>query len=141
MLKGLKKRVLKKDENFGIILYESNVFDFDNIQNMCVVLKFDIDSLLWKWKPLLTQADPFLLVKDDVLYLFFEKLYAGIKEKGHLAMVKTTDLRNWSDPVDVLTLPCHLSFPFVFEDTSAGADSLCAAPSEASPVFLAFFAF
>ena len=117
MLSGFKKRIFKKDENFGIVLYESNVFDFDNIQDMHVVLKCDIDSLLWKWKPLLTQADPFLFVKDDVLYLFFEKVYAGIKERGHLAMVKTTDLENWSDPVDVLTLPCHLSFPFVFEDS------------------------
>lgn len=116
MHKWLFKRLFKKDENFGIVIYQSDVFGFDNIQDLDIVLKCDIDNLWWKWKPLLTQADPFLFVKDNVLYLFYEKLYAGIREKGHLAMMKTTDLKNWSEPIDVLALPCHLSFPFVFED-------------------------
>lgn len=116
MARNIFGRLFKKNEDFGIAVYASGQFSFDGIQNQRMVLKRDIDSIWWKWKPLLTQADPFLFVKDDTLYLFFEKVYAGKREWGRLAMTKTTDLVHWTEPVDVLSLSFHLSFPFVFED-------------------------
>lgn len=133
MGKSVINRFFKKNEDFGIALYESDRFSFDHIQDMHLIFKRDIDSVWWKWKPLLTQADPFLFVKDDTLYLFFEKVYAGKREWGRISMTKTTDLVNWTEPVDVLSLSYHLSFPFVFEDNgevymipeSNEADAVC----------------
>lgn len=133
MEKGILNGFLKKNEDFGIAVYESDLFSFDHVQDLHLVLKRDIDSVWWKWKPLLTQADPFLFVKDDTLYLFFEKVYAGIREWGRISMTKTTDLVHWTEPVDVLSLSYHLSFPFVFEDNgvvymipeSNEADAVC----------------
>lgn len=133
MGKSIINRFFKKNEDFGIALYESDRFSFDYIQNMHLILKRDIDSVWWKWKPLLTQADPFLFVKDDTLYLFFEKVYAGKREWGRIAMMKTKDLAHWTEPIDVLSLSYHLSFPFVFEDNgevymipeSNEADAVC----------------
>lgn len=133
MSKGLFERIFKKNEDFGIAVYESDLFSFGHIQDQNLIMKRDIDSVWWKWKPMLTQADPFLLVKGDTLYLFYEKVYAGIREWGRIAMVKTTDLVHWSEPVDVLSLSYHLSFPFVFEDNgivymipeSNEADAVC----------------
>ena len=133
MGKGFFNRFFKKNEDFGIVIYESDQFSFDQIQDLQQILKRDIDSVWWKLKPLLTQADPFLFVKDDTLYLFFEKVYAGIREWGRIAMTKTTDFIHWTEPVDVLSLSYHLSFPFVFEDNgevymipeSNEADAVC----------------
>lgn len=62
-----------------------------------------------------TIADPFLFVKHDILYLFYEEqlTYNG---KGVIRMRLTHDLKNWSKPITVLEESFHLSFPFVFED-------------------------
>ena len=109
-------KIFKKNEDFGIAVYESDLFSFDNIQDLHLILKRDIDSIWWKWKPLLVQADPFLFVKNGTLYLFYEQLYSGNFEKGRIAMTKTSDLIHWTNPVVVLSQSYHLSFPFVFED-------------------------
>ena len=60
-------------------------------------------------------ADPFLLVRNGVLYLFYEHLtrWFGI---GRICMRSTRDLQTWTNEVDVLKEPFHLSFPYVFED-------------------------
>lgn len=60
-------------------------------------------------------ADPFLFVKDDTLYLFYEHLVRWFGT-GRLCMRSTKDLKAWTDEVDVLVEPFHLSFPYVFED-------------------------
>ena len=62
--------------------------------------------------PLTMQADPFLFVWNDTLYLFFEEklLYSN----GVLRMISTKDLNHWTSPVTVLQEPFHLSFPNVF---------------------------
>lgn len=133
MKKDILDRIFKKDENFGIAVYESNQFSFDQIQDQRIVLKRDIDSLWFKWKPLLVQADPFLFVRNNIIYLFYEKLYSGNFEKGCIAMVSTKDYVNWTEPVTVLSSSFHLSFPFVFEDNgtvymipeSNEADAVC----------------
>ena len=60
-------------------------------------------------------ADPFLFVKDDTLYLFYEHLTKWFGT-GRLCMRSTKDLKTWTDEVDVLVEPFHLSFPYVFEE-------------------------
>ena len=72
MIHKYLEKVYKKEGDFGIAVYESDQFSFEHIQDLHLILKRDIDSVWWKWKPLLTQADPFLFVKDDTLYFFFE---------------------------------------------------------------------
>ena len=109
---NLVKKLFKKDDNFGVIVGQSREFDMIEVQYFGQVLRLDIDNLL-KPKPLLTQADPFLFVKGDTLFLFYESERSG--DRGEIRMMKTSDLQKWSSPVTVLRESFHLSFPFVFE--------------------------
>ena len=60
-----------------------------------------------------TQADPFLIVRDDRLYIFYEAMRPG--RPGEIAACSTNDLCQFDDHGAVLAEPHHLSFPFVFE--------------------------
>jgi glycosyltransferase involved in cell wall biosynthesis len=62
-----------------------------------------------------TIADPFLFVKEDKLYLFYE-FQNRWNSKGVINMRCTEDVNHWSQPKIVLEEDFHLSFPFVFED-------------------------
>jgi len=106
-------QLFKKEENFGIVVSRNNVYDINSLLNNEVILRLDIDNLL-KVKPLLTQADPFLFVKGEKLYLFYEEMRSG--ERGKICMRKMTNDAKWSNSVVVLKEDFHLSFPFVFED-------------------------
>lgn len=66
-------------------------------------------------EPTAIVADPFLFVQGDTLFLFYEekKMY----HDGVISMIKTTDLENWTAPVVVLKEKCHLSYPWIFEDS------------------------
>lgn len=66
--------------------------------------------------PSMMQADPFLFVKGDTLYLFYEYMPIG-KGLGVIKMVCTKDLKHWSKPVQITHEPeCHFSYPWVFEE-------------------------
>lgn len=60
-----------------------------------------------------TNADPFLFVKDDCLYLFYES--QSVKKVANIKAYKTWDLENFIDLGIVLKEDFHLSYPFVFE--------------------------
>lgn len=105
------KSLFQKDEHFGITVYQDIRLDFNDIQKKQVVYHRQIGNALLP-KSLMIQADPFLFVWDNTLFLFYESMRNG--DKGILKMVHTTDLTNWSSPVTVLSEPWHLSFPFVF---------------------------
>jgi hypothetical protein len=60
------------------------------------------------------QADPFLIVHEDYLYVFYEKLLA--RDVGTIACARTADLDRFEDLGVVLREPHHLSYPFVFHD-------------------------
>ena len=109
---GLLNKLFKRDDNFGIVVYRNDVFELAEVQQFRPILKLDIDSLI-KVKPLLTQADPFLYVKEETLYLFYESQRSG--DRGLIRMMKTNNLVDWTEPVTVLQEPFHLSFPFVFD--------------------------
>ena len=108
----LLDKLFKKDDDFGVVVSRSDLFSLTDVQHHSPILQLDIDNLI-KPRPLLTQADPFLFVVKDTLYLFYESQRSG--EKGEIRMTKTSNYEEWAKPVTVLSEPFHLSFPFVFE--------------------------
>lgn len=78
------------------------------------IIKIKCNSKMTFSEPTTIVADPFLFVKDDTLFLFFEdkKMF----HNGVIAMIKTSDLIHWTEPVIVLSEICHLSYPWVFEE-------------------------
>ncbi len=63
-------------------------------------------------------ADPFLIERDGVTYLFFEDL----RYREHRALISCCELSSAGDPgpvFEVLRRPYHLSYPFVFEHRGA----------------------
>ena len=89
---------------------QKDIFDISKGKSI-----YCIDCLKPKWcpNPIVIEADPFLFVKDDVLYLFYES--KQWRKPGVLKMLSTRDLVNWSEPVIVLEEKFHLSFPNVIE--------------------------
>lgn len=66
--------------------------------------------------PPMMQADPFLFVNGETLYLFYEYMPIG-KGLGVIKVTSTTDLVHWSKPVQITHEPeCHFSYPWVFEE-------------------------
>ena len=80
-----------------------------------VLLDIKSDTSLFNPNATVILADPFLFVKDDTLFLFYEHLDKWFGT-GRLCMRSTRDLKTWTDEVDILVEPFHLSFPYVFED-------------------------
>lgn len=78
------------------------------------VLSISCSTTLHIDNPIIIEADPFLFVKGDTLYLFYEdkRLWAP----GIITMRCTKDGEHWTKPVTVLQEHYHLSFPFVFEE-------------------------
>ena len=59
------------------------------------------------------QADPFLIEKAGIRYLFFEE-FDERKNKGHIS-VMTFENNHWSPSKTILELPYHLSYPFMID--------------------------
>ncbi|WP_294746765.1 hypothetical protein [uncultured Prevotella sp.] len=106
-------KLFRKEGAFAVAVFANDKLTLEQFDEQHLVYKRDIKGL-WKPKPLLYQADSFLFVKDDTLYLFYELQHWD--DSGVIAMVKTKDLTTWTEPVVVLKQPFHLSFPYVFED-------------------------
>ena len=105
--------LFRKDVTFTVALFATDELSLDIFDGQNLILKYPLKGL-WKPKPLRFQADSFLFVKDDELYLFYEVQHWD--DPGYIVMTKTKDLKTWSQPLTVLTEPFHLSFPYVFED-------------------------
>jgi len=99
------------DECFDIVLFAGdNPLSLDSCRS---IKRVNCSRNVLAWSPVTIMADPFLVVKDETLYLFYEEYrYRG---KGVLMAISTTDLVNWSKPWTVLEEPFHLSYPWVFE--------------------------
>ncbi len=86
-------------------------------------LKFSIDDGISKsfnqFNPMIPPkdrlwADPFVVFKDDVYYIFLEEL--EFKDgKGFLSVIVIDKNGNYSTPKKILERPYHLSYPFTFE--------------------------
>lgn len=59
-------------------------------------------------------ADPFLLRRDALWWMFFEVLDRATG-KGVIAVARSADTRRWEYGQVVLREPFHLSYPYVFE--------------------------
>lgn len=106
-------RLWKKEGAFAVALFVDKHLSLDVFDEQHLVLQHQIAGL-WRPKPLLYQADSFLFVKGDELFLFYEMQHWD--NPGVIAMRKTRDLKSWTEPVVVLKQPFHLSFPYVFMD-------------------------
>lgn len=84
-----------------------------NIRNKKVVNRINSSRNILSWSPVVIAADPFLAVKDDRLYLFYEEYH--YRGKGVIKMTSTNDLLTWTKPIVVLNEPFHLSYPWVFQ--------------------------
>lgn len=102
--------------NFNIRILEKAESDTFFSTEGKAVLDIRSDTPLFNTNAPSLLADPFLFVKGDELFLFYEHQDKWIGGKGRLCMRKTRDLKVWSDEVDVLVEPFHLSFPWVFEE-------------------------
>lgn len=109
----IKEIFKKRDGVFAVQLFANDRFSLSEFDEQHLIFRMPIKGL-WKSKPILFQADPFLFVKNGCLYLFYEE-QKGFSP-GRIMMMKTYDLKSWTVPLVVLQEPFHLSFPFVFED-------------------------
>ena len=112
----IKEIFKKRDGVFAIQLFSNDKLTMDDFDSNHILFRMKIKGL-WKYKPILFRADPFLFVKGEELFLFYELQYGF--DCGQIAMIKTRDLIHWSKPIIVLRESFHLSFPFVFEDNNS----------------------
>ena len=100
--------------------FKIQLLSFDNEEDILDIKKgkgiFTVPCLPSRitWNPTIIVADPFLFVKNEKLYLFYES--KDFFSPGVIMMTCTADLKNWSKPVVVLKESFHLSYPWVFEE-------------------------
>jgi|SRR3972149_2177400 len=58
-------------------------------------------------------ADPFIIFKDNVYYVFFEE-FVYEKNKGHISFLTIKENGDYSKPKRILERSYHLSYPFIF---------------------------
>jgi hypothetical protein len=78
-----------------------------------ILVAADVDDM-----PAEFVADPFLIRRDGLWYLFFEALHAETR-RGAIGLAFSADARSWSYQGIVLAEDFHLSYPHVF---AHGAD-------------------
>lgn len=113
MVNSFISSIFKKEGTFAAALFSNDSLTLDEFDKQHLILQLPIKGL-WKPKPVLFQADSFLFVKGNELFLFYELQHWD--DPGRIAMIKTKDLRTWTEPQIVLKESFHLSFPYVFED-------------------------
>lgn len=116
MITKIKDRLFIKEGAFAAALFANDELTLDAFDEHHLIYQLPIKGL-WKPKPVLFQADSFLFVKGEELFLFYELQHWD--DPGYIAMTKTSDLKTWTKPVIVLHEPFHLSFPYVFEDNGS----------------------
>lgn len=109
----MMNRLFIKEGVFAAALFANDELTLDAFNEQHLIFQLPIKGL-WKPKPVLFQADSFLFVKDEELFLFYELQHWD--NPGYIVMTKTSDLKTWTMPIIVLQEPFHLSFPYVFED-------------------------
>ena len=101
-------------ECFKIRLLEGELDGVWDVDSMKPIYEIPCDGLSVDGNPVIIVADPFLFVHNDNLYLFYEE--KKYRDPGVLKMIRTNDMKTWSEPCIILKEPFHLSYPYVFED-------------------------
>ncbi len=78
-----------------------------------------MSTSMWRFKDILPPrdrmwADPFIIEKDGTFYLYIEEMIYA-KGHGHISMMTMDRDGNWTNPVPIIEMPYHMSYPFVFE--------------------------
>ncbi len=71
-------------------------------------------SKIGKFNRVTQLADPFLFVRNGILYCFYEKFLN--KGKGTIEVAYCSDLKNWEYSNVNLNIDNHLSYPFIFQE-------------------------
>jgi len=112
MSAGVFKKLIEPNLLWSMALYaQTDSFSFLNKLKKPVKV-FNSKNLRTKTNHVHTRADPFLFVRNDELFLFFESM--SIKEVGCIAVYKTADLKKFDYLGIILSEPHHLSYPLVF---------------------------
>lgn len=111
------KKLIEPNLVWSMALYaQTDPFSFVDKHKEPLKL-FDSRKLRSRIQHVHTRADPFLFVRNDELFLFFESM--SIKEVGCIALYKTSDLKRFDYLGIVLKESHHLSYPLVFEHGSS----------------------
>jgi len=108
LVKGLRKFIVREqwilliDPNREMKL--SNDWDTQNLKRLQKITP--PKDVFW--------ADPFLVPHEEKNYLFLEELPFATN-KGHLSVMELNSEGKPSEPVKILDLPYHLSYPFIFQ--------------------------
>ena len=105
---------MKITECFKIQILKGGINEFPEIRHLSPIHQICNTHSCLSPYPKEIEADPFLFVKGDRLYLFYESKYYG--QPGVIKMTSTKDLKTWTKPRTVLKEPFHLSYPFVFQE-------------------------
>lgn len=100
-----------------ILASKEHPFEKMAIGGDCILELSDFESLKivpCSLQSTIIEADPFIFVKNGILYLFYESKNIG--ENGEIRLTTTGDLKTWTAPTTVLSEQYHLSYPFVFEE-------------------------
>ena len=102
--------VYKKNYALGIFTGTSpiNLSPPDNIKNPVLTAADVTDA------PAVFLADPFLMKKGHIWYMFFE-VFNKKSRKGEIAVAQSNDGFMWQYDQIILSEPYHLSYPYVFE--------------------------
>ena len=95
-----------------------NLFYFDQ---WILLFRFGdgLSTSFWRFKKIIPPedrfyADPFIVVREGKHYVFIEE-FVYKNRRGHIAVMEIARDGTYSDPVPILNMPYHLSYPFVFE--------------------------
>ncbi len=110
-IRNFYKHILMKNIVWNIALYSNeNHFSFYNCLKSPIKI-FSSRQLIKTLKHVHTRADPFLFVRNNELFLFFEVM--EINQPGHIEVIKTKDLKDFENMGIVLKEKHHLSYPLV----------------------------
>lgn len=106
-------KILKRNKVWSFAIYaEGNEYDF-SFHPKKIIKLFNTKKIKLKGDSLHTQADPFLISKDNTLYIFYETMKSN--QHGKISCIQTKDLSNFQDLGVILDENIHLSYPAVFE--------------------------
>lgn len=107
--------IFQKYECFGIEVSEvDSIFKMSPSRN---ILRIQDAGSIWNIvDPKTINADPFLFVHNDQIFLFYEETTFH-NPIGRLMMVSSQDMKHWTAPIQISHEDnLHFSFPNVFED-------------------------
>ena len=115
-IKNLLKKVFSSNYVWSSAIHESDDLKLNNanlkLNKLFAAKLLRLDNLLPH-----TLADPFLIAKENVLYIFLES--QSRRQQGKIICYMTKDLKNYTNLGIILEEDYHLSYPFVFSHNNA----------------------